>query len=150
MSIGYGAFQYCASLKEIHMNSPTPPWLDTSVFDNCPNLTSIFVPNGSAKSYASHSNWSDYYRYIFERGNSWVLRDFASSYDEDSYFIVDNKLYTTGEPSCVVDFRGNQVGNEFSGGDGAFVDFSLLDKSQTYSVINLIGGYTAATLHFVE
>ena len=62
-SIGNGVFQYCDKLTTIYVGTNTSTVCtlsNTSAFNNCTNLTNIYVPSSLVDSYKSATNWSSY------------------------------------------------------------------------------------------
>lgn len=59
------AFSGCAALKYFTCNPATPPSLSgNSIFNNCPNLTKIYVPSASLGKYLNADGWKDHtYKY---------------------------------------------------------------------------------------
>lgn len=57
-----GAFSQCKKLQTVTINSLTPPSVGvaTSMFNNCDNLQTIYVPAESVDAYKAASGWSDY------------------------------------------------------------------------------------------
>ena len=59
---GY-ALQYCSSLTTIYVGTESDTICtlsNTNAFNNCPNLTNIYVPASLVDSYKSATNWSSY------------------------------------------------------------------------------------------
>ncbi len=56
------AFSQCKKLQTVTINSLTPPsvGVGTSMFNNCDNLQTIYVPAESVDKYKAASGWSDY------------------------------------------------------------------------------------------
>ena len=62
-------FSDCFSMKEFHIHSATPPYLETNtVFVNTPSDFVIYVPPGSLNAYKTATNWSYYADHIREEG----------------------------------------------------------------------------------
>lgn len=59
-SIGNYSFQYCYGLKEVHMQSTTPPTIGQYTFRNLPADCTIYVPSASLSAYQSATNWAQY------------------------------------------------------------------------------------------
>ena len=60
-SIGYGTFRGCSSLTTIYVGTDTSTVCtlsSTNAFDNCTNLTNIYVPSSLVDRYKSATNWS--------------------------------------------------------------------------------------------
>lgn len=59
--IGDNAFQYCTGLTRVSITAATPPTLGGPlVFDGCPALTGIYVPDNSVEAYKTATNWTAY------------------------------------------------------------------------------------------
>ena len=57
--IGSHAFSFCYDLKEIYLNSVSyVTFIHEYAFDNCPNLTSVYVPSSLVDAFKVASNWS--------------------------------------------------------------------------------------------
>ena len=59
---GY-ALQYCSSLTTIYVGTESDTICtlsNTNAFNNCTNLTNIYVPASLVDSYKSATNWSNY------------------------------------------------------------------------------------------
>jgi len=63
-SIGSGAFDSCASLSAVHVQSSVPPTLGTGAFDNEMAGRIIYVPSGCLSSYSTATNWDFYYNLV--------------------------------------------------------------------------------------
>ena len=61
-SIGIQAFYHCVNLKTVVVNKSTPPEINSTPFDDCTALESIYVPTNAVSTYKSA--WSDYAAYI--------------------------------------------------------------------------------------
>lgn len=61
-SIGIQAFWNCANLKTVVVNKTTPPEINSTPFDDCTALESIYVPTSAVATYKSA--WSAYAAYI--------------------------------------------------------------------------------------
>ena len=62
-TIGTQMFQYCQSLKELHIKATTPPTLGTSPFSTGYNVNpelKIYVPSGTLATYQAADVWSSY------------------------------------------------------------------------------------------
>ena len=70
-SIGTNAFYNCNSLKSVTFQGTTSPSVETNIFDECPSLTTIYVPIGAASNYIGEP-WSNY---DVQEMNSRVLVD---------------------------------------------------------------------------
>ena len=63
---GSGAFYSCSALTTVVMLPTTPPKIQSigissyNIFDDCPNLATIYVPSGCVDIYKTASGWSDY------------------------------------------------------------------------------------------
>lgn len=60
MEIGIGCFSYCTALNTVSVKSVTPPTLSDYIFDDCSNLSKIYVPSASQYEYQNGSYWSRY------------------------------------------------------------------------------------------
>ncbi len=70
-SIGSEAFSDCANLKTAYINNNVPPKNGNKIFDRCPELDRIIVPNEYIEDYLNAINWGMlneeeflYYSYI--------------------------------------------------------------------------------------
>ena len=62
-SIGNYTFSHCRKLTTIYVGTNTSTVCtlsSTSAFDDCTNLTNIYVPSSLVDSYKSATNWSSY------------------------------------------------------------------------------------------
>jgi len=60
-SIDYGAFYNCANLTSVTFKSSTPPdFLSYKVFENCPNLKTVYVPSGAKDAYGKAADLKKY------------------------------------------------------------------------------------------
>ena len=60
-TIGAQCFRYCSNLKEVIMESSTPPALGSNTaFNNTHASLVIYVPDASVNDYKTANNWSDY------------------------------------------------------------------------------------------
>ena len=60
-SIGQSAFAYCMDMTSVGCYAATPPALyDNTVFDQCDQLATIYVPSAKVADYKAASNWSTY------------------------------------------------------------------------------------------
>jgi hypothetical protein len=53
--IGGSAFAKCASLKEVVLNTPTPPSISKSTFKG--TAPTFVIPRGSLSVYIAHKDW---------------------------------------------------------------------------------------------
>ena len=58
--LGTGVFYSCSKLAEVIMEATTPPTIGINLFQSCPALTSIYVPDASVEAYKAATNWSTY------------------------------------------------------------------------------------------
>jgi len=62
-SIGSGIFSCCNSLTIVKVSSKTPPPVNkdgVDIFDNCPKLATIYVPDESLETYKKADGWSSH------------------------------------------------------------------------------------------
>lgn len=59
-SIGSAVFANCTALSTFTILSTTPPSIQSDTFNNCSNLTHIYVPAASVSAYQSASGWSQF------------------------------------------------------------------------------------------
>lgn len=63
-SVGSQAFYNCTALTNVTILATTPPTaqsgLSSGIFNNCNNLTAIYVPSASVNAYKAASGWSQY------------------------------------------------------------------------------------------
>lgn len=71
--IGNYAFEMCDSLTEVHINSNTVPDIGENIFDNCPNLEIIYVPDEMFDLYYDDEKWQQYITYINNTGFDYTL-----------------------------------------------------------------------------
>lgn len=57
---GSGVFYSCRQLKEVIIEATTPPTAGANMFQSCPNLTAIYVPDASVSAYQNATNWTTY------------------------------------------------------------------------------------------
>lgn len=58
-SLGGYAFSYCSNLKEVYLNSVTSVTsINTYTLNNCPNLTSVYVPASLVDAFKTARNWT--------------------------------------------------------------------------------------------
>lgn len=66
-SIGYNAFKDCVALSELHCRAITPPACQTGTFEGVNrDVCRLFVPTGSADTYAAARGWQDFKNIIEE------------------------------------------------------------------------------------
>ena len=58
--IGDGAFRSCTNLSSMTFNSPTPPTIDSTLFEGVPSTCKFYVPCSAVNTYRTASVWSDY------------------------------------------------------------------------------------------
>lgn len=59
-TIGDAAFYDCAELSSVTLRTTTPSTLGSIVFNNCPKLEAIYVPDSALEAYQSATNWNSY------------------------------------------------------------------------------------------
>lgn len=59
-TIGRRAFSTSSRLKSVKITATTPPTAGTYMFEDCYNLTKIYVPVGTLSTYQTATNWTAY------------------------------------------------------------------------------------------
>ena len=95
--IGLVAFSGCSSLKTLKIINPIPPVIAPNTFDNCPELTFLYIPEGSRQVYKVDLYWRNFK--IFEN----------LTFNKD--FCVDNLAYhITSEQFSTVEVSNESFG----------------------------------------
>ena len=57
--LGDGLFMDCTGLTKVQVNATIPPYAESTIFENCSALTTIYVPTGCASAY-NKAPWNAY------------------------------------------------------------------------------------------
>ena len=58
--IGYGAFENCSGLASITCEAMTPPYINSSVFENVDKSIPLYVPVGAVEAYKAAHGWNKF------------------------------------------------------------------------------------------